>query len=262
MRPNKKALFIILVILAFLATVHFLGRDSSNPKQQPTAVVAGSGVTTKPSFDKQQYPLSQASSLWVVVNKGRQLPKTYVPANLTVPNVSLRLSSGSPEMEVRSDTAQAMQEMFAGAAVQGIKLMLASGYRSYTEQVSLYDGYVASDGKAAADASSAHPGFSEHQTGLAADLEPANRVCEVAQCFDATPEGKWLVANAYKYGFIIRYPKDKEDLTGYEYEPWHVRYVGKDLAAQINQTGQTLERFFGLPNYVDYSATPFQLRSD
>ena len=190
--------------------------------------------------------------MWVVVNKGRQLPSDYVPAGLVVPTVPLRLSGSAAEMHVRSDTAAAMEKMFAAAKNEGINLMLASGYRSYATQVSVYNGYVSASGVDQADTFSARPGHSEHQTGLAADVEPTSRVCEVEQCFENTPEGKWLAANSYKYGFIIRYQKDTQALTGYEYEPWHVRYVGSDLSAQIHQTGQTLEQFFGLPNYSTY----------
>ena len=213
------------------------------------------------SFNKKQYSINDPSSLWVIVNKGRVLPSAYVPSNLVTPDVPLRLSASSSEMHVRADTAQALQAMFTAASSQGIKLMLASGYRSYTEQVGLYNGYVAGQGQAAADLSSARPGHSEHQTGLAADVEPASRTCEVEQCFDATPEGQWLAANTHKYGFIIRYQKGQESLTGYEYEPWHIRYVGIALAAQIKASGQTLEQFFDLPAYADYSANSYQLKS-
>jgi D-alanyl-D-alanine carboxypeptidase len=123
----------------------------------------------------------------------------------------------------------------------------------------LYGGYVSTQGRHDADASSAHPGFSEHQLGLAADVEPASRKCEVASCFADTTEGKWVADNAYKYGFIIRYQKNRNNLTGYEYEPWHVRYVGKALAGQIQQSGQTMEQFFGLQAFADYPANPYQL---
>jgi D-alanyl-D-alanine carboxypeptidase len=203
--------------------------------------------------------VDQAASLYVVVNKGRILPSTYVPANLVVPSVPLRTGSGSSEMHVRSDTAAAMEKLFAGAKQDGLSLMLASGYRSYNLQIGLYNGYVKSSGQAYADASSARAGHSEHQTGLGADLEPASRKCEVDPCFAETPEGKWLADNAYKYGFIIRYQSGKDSLTGYEYEPWHVRYLGVDLATKVYKSGKTLEQYFGLPNYADYPAANFQL---
>lgn len=131
--------------------------------------------------------------------------------------------------------------------------MLSSGYRSYNYQTSLYSNYVKNEGQTAADTQSARPGHSEHQTGLAADIEPASRNCEVDQCFATTPEGKWLAANAYTYGFIIRYPADKVDVTGYEYEPWHIRYIGAPLATELHNQGiETLEEFFGVSGGPSY----------
>jgi D-alanyl-D-alanine carboxypeptidase len=256
-RLKDKKLIIGLLFAAFLSLVVYLAWPN-NP--QPAAQTAAqppsnSGTAVPPAtFNKNQYPTDQADSLWVVVNKGRQLPSSYTPANLVVPSVPLRLSASSSEMQVRIDAAAAMEKMFAAAKTEGINLMLASGYRSYAAQVSVYGGYVSASGAAQADTFSARPGHSEHQTGLAADIEPLSRDCEVEQCFESTPEGQWLAANSYKYGFIIRYQKNTQALTGYEYEPWHVRYVGLELAGQIHQTGQTLEQFFGLPNYSTYPA--------
>ena len=260
-KSKKAELVIAASVILFLVAIWFFGGRGSQHQKIPAPSKPSSSTST-PAFNKHQYSIDDSGSLWVVVNKGRILPSAYVPAGLVVPDVALRLSPSSQEMHVRADTAVAMKTMFDAAASEGIHLMLASGYRSYSLQASLYNGYVKSDGLVSADASSAHPGHSEHQTGLAADLEPANRTCEVEQCFDGTPEGKWLAVNSYKYGFIIRYQKGQEDLTGYEYEPWHVRYVGVALATQIHQSGQTLEQFFGLPAYTDYPANSFALHSD
>ena len=125
--------------------------------------------------------------------------------------------------------------------------MLASAYRSYTLQKALYKLYVQEQGKAVADTRSARPGYSEHQTGLAVDLEPLDRTCEVQSCFGQTDEGQWLAAHAHTFGFIIRYTEGHEKTTGYMYEPWHIRYVGKDLATKVHAKGnQTLEAFFKL----------------
>lgn len=254
MKRSRKAILLLPIVAAAVLSIWFYGsanapgrefRQATSQKQQ--------------QFNKTKYSLNDPGSIWVVVNKGRQLPATYAPANLVVPNVPLRLSAGSEEMHLRQDVATALERLVAGARTQDISLMLASGYRSYGFQVGLYNSYVRQSGRVAADTFSARPGFSEHQTGLAADLEPVSRKCEVDQCFADTPEGRWLAANAYKYGFIIRYPKDQQSLTGYEYEPWHVRYVGKDLAAQLHASGQTLEQFFGLPAQVDYTQNPYRL---
>ena len=143
--------------------------------------------------------------------------------------------------------------MFTVSKKQGVNIMSASGYRSYTFQVKLYGRYVQEQGQAVADSQSARAGYSEHQTGLAVDVEPTSRQCEVDPCFANTPEGQWLAANAYKYGFVIRYPSDKQQVTGYIPEPWHVRYVGTDLSNQMHdQDITTLEEFFGLPAAPNY----------
>ncbi len=233
--------------------------------RQPAPLGAKNSPVPKSSFyvqfNKDKYSLNDPSSLWAIANKGRQLPADYVPANLVNPNVPLRLDSSSPEMMLRQDAASALAQMFTAAQKDDLKLMLASGYRPYSQQVALYNRYVSQDGQAAADTYSAKPGHSEHQLGLAADVEPVSRICEVDQCFADTAEGKWVAANAYKSGFIIRYPKGKESQTGYEYEPWHVRYVGAALAAQIYKTDTTLEQFFGLPYYDSYPDQPYKLSS-
>lgn len=263
---NKKAIFGVIVVLVLAAVVVLAWPSHQSPKTANNSVNTADHTanppTTNGGFNKTLYSINDASSLWVVVNKGRALPSTYVPQGLRPPNVPLRLGDSSPEMWLRPDAATALEAMFAAAKQSGINLMLESGYRSYSEQVTVYNGYVKDSGVAQADTFSARPGHSEHQTGLAADIEPISRHCEVDQCFENTPEGQWLATNAYKYGFIIRYPKDGQNLTGYEYEPWHVRYLGKDLAAQIHSSGQTLEQFFSLPIYTSYPAASYEIKND
>jgi D-alanyl-D-alanine carboxypeptidase len=164
-------------------------------------------------------------------------------------------------MHVRPETAAAMEKMFAAAKTAGLNLMISSGYRSYAEQSILYSRYSSQYGVQQADTFSARPGHSEHQTGLAADIEPASRHCEVDTCFADTPEGIWLAANSYKYGFIIRYQKTTQALTGYEYEPWHVRYLGAGLAGQVQSSGKTLEQYFGLQAYDNYTDSNYELKN-
>ncbi len=208
---------------------------------------------SKSSFNKEQYSISDPTSIWVIVNKQRTLdPADYAPNDLVIPSIPLRSGRGSSEMLLRDVTAKSLEQMASAASSEGINLMLASGYRSYALQVAVYGNEVKTYGQAQADAESARPGHSEHQTGFAADLEPSSRECEVAACFANTKEGKWLAENSYKYGFVIRYPQNKQQITGYIYEPWHVRYVGIELAKQIHETGLTLEQFFGLPDAPQY----------
>lgn len=134
----------------------------------------------------------------------------------------------------------ALNELQAAAAVEGFSMQMISGYRSYDYQVDLYNSYVARDGQAAADRYSARPGYSEHQTGLCFDVGDIN------DDYGSTPAGKWLDAHAHEYGFIIRFPDGKEEITGYMYEPWHIRYVGKEAATEIYQKGITLEEYLGV----------------
>lgn len=193
-------------------------------------------------------PLEGVGTLSWVVNKRRPLnPKTYIPPNLVKPSVKLRVAG----ITVRSDAAAALQQLFAAGLSAGHDPMLSSGYRSYNAQASLYNSYAAKDGQAAADTYSARPGYSEHQTGLAMDVCNAG-ACSLEQSFAATPFGQWLAAHAHEYGFIIRYPSGKQHITGYIYEPWHLRYVGTGLAAQIYASGKTLEEHFGLPAAPTY----------
>lgn len=232
--------------------------------QQNTKEPAQKAATTRPAqpepFDKSLYSNDKSDSLWAIVNKGRQLPSGYTPSDLVTPNIPLRLTAGTNEMSLRQPAAQALEQMAKSAKQNNADLMLASGYRSYNEQQTIYANEVKNFGQTQADRESAQPGHSEHQTGLAADLEPVDRSCEISDCFATTPAGIWLAANAYKYGYIIRYQKNAESLTGYRYEPWHVRYVGTALAGELNKSGQTMEQFFALPAYTNYPVTSFQLK--
>lgn len=224
------------------------GGPNSQSNSSPSAK-----TSSKSAFNKSRYSLSDPASIWVIVNKKRPLnPINYTPTDLVVPSVPLRVP-GNDSMQIRKITARALETMFAAAKDKGLVLMLSSGYRSYAYQTNLYNGYTKASGRASADKSSARPGHSEHQTGLAVDIEPASRLCELEQCFATTPEGKWLAANAYKYGFILRYTSDKVSVTGYENEPWHYRYVGTDLAIEMHKDGiKTLEEFFGVQGGTSY----------
>ena len=132
--------------------------------------------------------------------------------------------------------------MKSAAKEENLDIFISSGYRSYNRQKTLYNNYVSNDGKEEADTYSARPGHSEHQSGLALDVNT------VDDSFANTEEAKWLVENCYKYGFILRYPKGKSNETGYKYEPWHFRYVGEDLATKLYNNGNwiTMENYFGI----------------
>lgn len=144
-------------------------------------------------------------------------------------------------------TAQsALNELIAAAKEEGLDLFVISSFRTFEYQYNLYSNYLLRSGRDAADRYSARPGFSEHHTGLAFDLNSAD------QSFGKTAEGIWLADNCSRFGFIIRYPKDKEDITGYMYEPWHIRYLGSDIASEITEKGICLEEYLGIDSVYKY----------
>jgi D-alanyl-D-alanine carboxypeptidase len=251
---EMKKLLIVLLVVAVGLIGFRVWQSQGGSDTQNTTTKSSSSSTAAASFDKKQYSLTDPTSIWIIANKHNQLnPKTYTPNDLEFPDVPLRLTNGDPEMKMRKVAGDALAQMFAAAKGDGLHLQISSAYRSYSYQVSLYNHYVDVQGKAVADSQSARPGFSEHQTGLAADVEPTSRKCEVEECFGDTPEGKWIAANAYKYGFVVRYPKGMQNITGYIYEPWHIRYIGVDAATEMHKQGiATLEQFFGLEAAPDY----------
>lgn len=159
----------------------------------------------------------------LIVNKTFSLPSAYAPG-------------------ITANTKKAWKAMKKAAAADGINLYISSGYRSYRTQKYLYGSYKNMYGQSTADVFSARPGHSEHQSGLALDLNI------IKDWFAGTKEAKWLSGNCWKYGFIIRYPAGKSDKTGYKYEPWHVRYVGKTLAKKLYNGGRwlTMEEYYGI----------------
>lgn len=201
--------------------------------------------------------IANPTSILALVNKTHQLPDGYTPKNLVYPNVPFPYPDKIEKREMRADAADALEKMFAAASDAGFKLYGESGYRSYQRQVSVYEHNVQTLGKAKADIVSAHPGTSEHQTGLAMDITSQDMLTNadpLTQQFGDTDAGKWVANNAYQFGFIIRYPKDKENITGYEYEPWHVRYVGVKAATYIHDHHITLEQYINAEK-VDGSAS-------
>ncbi|MEW9675223.1 D-alanyl-D-alanine carboxypeptidase family protein [Lentibacillus sp. L22] len=189
--------------------------------------------------------VSNPKDTLVLVNKHHALPADYEPDDLVIPDVRFPFTEDIPKKYMRKEAADALEELFATGDAAGVNLFGQSGYRSHDRQKSVFDAYVAKDGKAAANKYSARPGESEHQTGLTMDVTSPDINYDIVEDFADTNEGKWLKDNAHKYGFIIRYPKDKVDITEYQYEPWHIRYVGKDAAKVIYEKHITLEEYLG-----------------
>ena len=164
----------------------------------------------------------------LIVNKTYAFPRSYEPGGLT------------------SECLNAFYEMQAAAEEEGLDLYIASGFRSYELQSSLYQRYCDSDGQEAADTYSARPGHSEHETGLAIDLN------DISSSFAYTAEGQWVAEHCWEYGFILRYPADKVAITGYMYEPWHIRYLGRDVASAVYSSGLCLEEYLGVDSVYRY----------
>ena len=218
---------------------------AEGPAQTPA------GPPAAPAFDRTQHSIDDPMSIWIVGNKRRPLdPADFEPSDL-VPTEGVANDNGQPLREV---AARAVERFIGGAREAGYDVRIISAYRTHALQVQLYDGYVVRDGQVAADTYSARPGHSEHQTGLTVDLDDYG-ACYLASCFGDTAAGQWLAANAAEYGFIERYPAQKQHVTGFMPEPWHFRFVGPKLAAQMRDTGvTTLEEFFDLPAAPDYAS--------
>lgn len=184
--------------------------------------------------------LTSASSLLALINPSTKLsPEDYAPKDLvTVSGTSFQL---------RKQAADAVQDLVADARAAGHSIKVLSAFRSYQRQATLFNQYQAQYGTDYAERISARPGTSEHQLGLAADLGYTNSRAELKEAFGQTPAGQWIAEHAVDYGLIVRYPVGKEEITGYKYEPWHVRYIGKEQAKAMQDSGaETYEEYFGM----------------
>lgn len=267
-RDRMQAYFVMFIFFAivFASIIYFITSDPDNknnntiiPKNNSSASDDSINVTTTDSIDnsvsegssKQSSESSKDSKEdssnteakghdvkvidgityiddILIVNKTYSLPSDYAPGLINEVN-------------------DAFYAMSSDAYTEGIVLYVCSGYRSYQEQERLYNSYVAERGAEAADRVSSKPGHSEHQTGLCIDVNSTDFN------FQYTKEAKWLEENCAKYGFIIRYPKDKEDITGYAYEAWHIRYVGEKSAKEISESGLCLEEYLNISSNYENS---------
>ena len=175
----------------------------------------------------------------ILANKYYSLGEDYEPDDLV--NVDIKYYYGEPK-KIRSEAYDAFIEMWNAAYEDGIYLILISGYRSAAHQKEVYDAYQADKGTKYADSIAARTGYSEHQTGLALDIY--SKECTSQAKFHESKSYEWLISNSYKFGFILRYPKDKQNITGYNYESWHYRYLGKDLAKKVYDSGLTFDEYY------------------
>jgi len=242
-------LMLVGIVIGWKASFFFVPKKTTNlpsyvdPVKNPELTLLSlPGTAPIRAFEEDYH---NPGSLWVVVSKSHPLKNTsYVPENIAIPKVAVNSSKSAEEQSVRSDITQNVEELFTAAKEGGHDIMLASGYRSYDLQQRYYSNYVRTSGESEANKYSAKPGQSEHQTGLAFDISSADRHCYLETCFGETAAGRWLAANAYLFGFILRYPAEKTAVTQYQYEPWHFRYVGKDLARALKESGLTLDEAY------------------
>lgn len=209
------------------------------PKQTPEPIFIQLG-TSRVVAREEDY--THDDSLWRLVNKSNPLTdQNYKPSELTKAPITVRPNLREDEQSLRTILVPDLQAMVAQAATDGVVLTLGSGYRSPELQKFFFNNYATRDGVEAASKYSALPGQSEHQTGLALDFAAGDMRCYLEQCFADIPEGKWLAEHAHEYGFILRYTQDGETTTGYQFEPWHFRYVGKKMATALNDNNMLLE---------------------
>ena len=212
----KKAYYIVLGILILL----FFTKD----------------VNVKEEFYKNIKWVENPDELLVLVNKNNQLSNDYIPKNLE--SISLRYAN--KDKYLRKEAKDAFEKLSSEAAALGYRIVAVSAYRDYNYQNELFNYYVEEKGLEYALDCSAKPGHSEHQTGLAVDVEGENKDYDN---FEDTKEFSWMKDNAHRFGFILRYPKGKEHITGFKYEPWHYRYVGINIATEIYEKNITLEEY-------------------
>lgn len=197
-------------------------------------VITSEEIIVEPTDKVVAQGIFDPSSLTVCVNRKSTLSSDYKPTDLVLPDV--RAVNSSNRLYMRKEAASALEELFKAAEDENYYLYAVSGYRSYSYQKSIYNPY---------SGYSAPAGASEHQLGLAMDITLAKYNGTLLVDFGNTKEGKWVKENAHKYGFIIRYLQGKEDITGYNYEPWHLRYLGVDLATELYEKNITLEEYYG-----------------
>ncbi|MDE3839257.1 peptidase M15 [Bacillus methanolicus] len=219
----------------------------SNPGQSDNSITLKAKYFNQIKQVNGMYVIQNPANVMALVNHQFALPSTYAPNDLVRPKVAFSFGDQNIEKSyLRKKAADALEKMFAEAKKQNIELYAVSGYRSYERQEDLFHAEINRIGKEKAVQAVAVPGTSEHQTGLAIDISSKSVNLELTEEFGTTPEGIWLAKNAHKFGFILRYPKDKESITGYQYEPWHFRYVGMKAAKIIYEKNLTLEEYFNI----------------
>ena len=214
---------------------------NDNPTLDTETIVRDINIHLNYDFYEQTYKANTNLDTAILVNKYYYLESDYIPDDLV--NISQTYSWGeNGSQKTRQVVYDAFIDMWNAANKEGYYLMVNSSFRNYQDQESVYNAYKNTSGETYANSIATKPGFSEHQTGLALDIFSKSNTNK--NTFKDTPEAKWLKENAYKYGFILRYPEEFEEITGITFEPWHYRYVGKDIAKYIYENNITFDEYY------------------
>lgn len=233
MKRYFKKIFIVMIMAFILLSLKDYIRDILQGKYKNEV----NNIFSDLSKSTQSF---NGNTELLLVNNNNGINKNYIPEGLSIPNIEFTDDVTKEEKHIASIVKEPLENLIDSAKNQGIILLGNSAYRSYKSQKIIYDNRVKSQGKELADLYVAKPGYSEHQTGLCIDITNKDNYL-----VKGTIESDWLEENCYKFGFIIRYPEGKQDITGIEYEPWHIRYVGIDAANYIYNNGITLEEYLG-----------------
>ena len=265
----KKSNFLFFIITSFLLVTFMFYHSFSNPSpvgnnsteeeyyyNDTTYIeeidMPDKETSTKPSEKSEHVPKdidTKPDSLTVLINKEFSLPSDYVPENLTAPAITFSFRGHHEKKLMRQDAAKALEELIKASSLEGLRINGVSGYRSYKRQLNIYNKNIIKHGLEHTNKYSAKAGYSEHQSGLAMDVSTNSIKNQLDVSFSDTKEGKWLAENCWKFGYIIRYPQGKSQITGYAYEPWHIRYIGLELAKYLTENNLTLEEYYGyVPN--------------
>ncbi|WP_315076734.1 M15 family metallopeptidase [uncultured Clostridium sp.] len=231
MKKGLKNILVFIIVIGGLFVVNsFLCMESQKTNSKEN----------KFNLNSKDNLINEDNNKIILVNREYGLNKEYKPENLTIPNIPFVDDVSNEEKHVAGIIVEPLEELVNTAQEEGITLLGNSAYRSYKSQKNIYNNRVKTVGKESADAYVAKPGFSEHQTGVCIDITNEDKYF-----VKGTKEADWLAENCYRFGFVIRYPYGKRNITGIEYEPWHIRYVGKKAAKYIYDNKITLEEYLG-----------------
>lgn len=245
---DMKRMIALLLVLILVFSLAACGKgktaETKPTEQEEISAKPDAGENTEPEPSWWELNVAGNPDL-ILVNKTHPVESDYWPDDMVTIERHVEGVGNADTHKMRQVAADALNKMFDAAEADGIYLRLRTGFRSYDYQKSLFESYVKNHGEAEANRFSARPGESEHQTGLACDVGGKSQGYALSYEFGKTDEGKWVREHCAEYGFILRYLEEKEDVTGYVFEPWHIRYVGAEHAENMMKDNMTLEEYLG-----------------